>query len=235
MDQVIFGRIDKEEVIVAKPYDLDLVLSLDLIREHTKTDDVPSVTDAQLKLYRKAALEAAEAYTSLLLTRRKVVFEDVDLPGLFGRNKHRGFHQQGSPNIHKYTTKYAFGDPVAYWYGLAGFSHEQITVEVNSHTARLPLSHTDFGMGCCSPCGNGGASGRLQYVAGFACEDDFPAAIALGALKYIAHVIENLGDNIVVVNSRGGGASAASASDPANPALASGAIDIWRSVIPDAF
>ena len=43
-----------------KPLDWSERLSIDMIRTHTKTDDVPAVTDAQLKMYRDAAIEAAE-------------------------------------------------------------------------------------------------------------------------------------------------------------------------------
>jgi hypothetical protein len=43
----------------------DEYVSIDLIRRHTKTDDIPAVTDEQLKLYRAAAVEAAEFYSGL--------------------------------------------------------------------------------------------------------------------------------------------------------------------------
>jgi hypothetical protein len=40
-------------------------LSIDMIRQHTKTDDIPGVTDDQLLIYRASAVEAAEAYTGM--------------------------------------------------------------------------------------------------------------------------------------------------------------------------
>ena len=60
-----------------KPLDWSERLSIDMIRQHTKTDDVPAVTDDQLKLYRDAAIEAAEMYTGLLLSCQKSVVEPI--------------------------------------------------------------------------------------------------------------------------------------------------------------
>ena len=57
--------------------DWDSYLSIGLIRTHTKTDDVPGVSDELLKLYRAAAVEAAEFYSGLVLSKRKVVTEVI--------------------------------------------------------------------------------------------------------------------------------------------------------------
>src|SRR5262245_58879811 len=60
--------------------DWDAFVSLEMIRQHTKTDDVPSVTDEQLRLYRAAAVEAAEQYTGLLLSKQITVTEPLAGP-----------------------------------------------------------------------------------------------------------------------------------------------------------
>lgn len=206
-------------------FDYEKLLSMELVREHTKTDDVMSVSDAQLSLYRKAALQAAEKYTGLLFTGQRVIQEVVNYPGSFW---------EGNNYFFEHRARYAFAQPFAFLYGDRARAIEQITVTVGSNIARLTNHPGDFGQGCCNPC-NARSNPMLQYVAGYACEDDIPAAIALGALKYIAHVIENAGDLVIattpsgVPNSRGVGVMEA-----ANPALASGALDIWRTVVDTA-
>src|SRR5688572_13974020 len=61
-------------------YDLEKLIPISLIREHTKTDDVPAVSDDQLRLYRSASVEAAEQYTGLLLSSSKPITEAVECP-----------------------------------------------------------------------------------------------------------------------------------------------------------
>ena len=58
-------------------FDWSTRLSLDVIRSHTKTDDIPGVTDEQLALYRAAAIEAAERYTGLLLAGQRTITEPI--------------------------------------------------------------------------------------------------------------------------------------------------------------
>ncbi len=84
-------------------------------------------------------------------------------------------------------------------------------------------------------CGNNMHSGVFAYHSGYAFEADVPAAIAMGVLKYIAHSIENQGDLATVVSATSGSASNESkVSEANNPALASGAIEIWRTALPYA-
>lgn len=59
--------------------DLEELLPLALIRTHTKTDDVPHVTDEQLSLYRSASFEAAEKYTGLVYSRAKIDLTNMGL------------------------------------------------------------------------------------------------------------------------------------------------------------
>ncbi len=218
--------------LTAQKYDFEKVLPLEAIRQHTKTDDVPSVTDFQLNLYRRAALEAAQAYTGLLLLTRTVVTEDVQTP-MFHRSSRRMYTEQVPHFTHK--LKFMAAEGTLYYYGLRNQPPVQVGVIPNTKSVRLPRDHDNFGLNqCCSPCGTE-ALARVIYVAGFSTEEDIPAAIPLGALKYIAHVIENAGDN-PMVNSISGSAqgSGFNMSTANNPAEASGAIEIWRSAVTDA-
>jgi len=217
--------VDKLREMTGVSFDLEQILSIELIREHTKTDDIISVSDAQLQLYRRAAIQAAEKYTGMFFTGQRVMQELVTYPGSFWNSANYYF---------EHTTKYSFAQPFAYLYGDTSRGIEQVPVAVGSRTVRLTNHPGDFGAGCCNPCKQP-SQPMLQYTAGFSCENDIPAAIALGALKYITHVIENLGDVVIAVtpsgspNNRG-----VSITEAANPALASGAIDIWRSAVDHA-
>lgn len=208
-------------------HDMELVLSLDLIRAHTKTDDVPAVSDAQLVLYRKAAIEAAQKYTGLLLTKRQAITEAVNLQGI-AANRYRQL------NHFYHTARMPFALPLAYFYGHRNEPPVQVPVIVGERKVKLPLLIDDFGVNsCCNPCATP-VQARLLYSAGFSCESEIPAAIALGALKYVAHLIENPGDIAYANTAAGNLADVASMDKVANPAWASGAIEIWRSVVDHA-
>jgi hypothetical protein len=199
----------------------EALLPLAMIREHTKTDDVPSVTDPMLALYRSAALEAAEAYTGMILSGRKAITEVVRIPPMQPGSYRRQFTHR---------TRYALADGRAWFYGFEGGAVHEVQADPGTNEVRLPMVMTDFGMGCCNPCADGGS--RLMYYAGLSCAERVPGAFKLGALKYIAHVIENPGD---LVSSYGtGGDKVQGGYEAANPALASGAIDIWRTMRPEA-
>lgn len=210
----------------AEPYDLEKILSIELIREHTKTDDVLGVTDQQLELYRKAALEAASSYTGFLLTGRKIIQEDVVLPEVSYRPRFEYENQTGF----EHKTKYLVSDNYVFYYGVRGQRPARVMVKPDTNLLLLPKSHFSFGL--CHPESKGTA--LVQYVAGFSCEENIPGAVALGALKYITHVMMNPGDNTQVTNLAGTLASSGVNLEQANnPAWASGAIEIWRSAVPD--
>lgn len=205
---------------------LDSVLSLDDIRTHTKTDDVPAVTDFQLRLYRKAAFEEAEKYTGLLLTGQKIITENVQPPTFTYRNAQLG-------TKFKYRLQYAAAQDFVWFYGLKQRRPDRVPVLPGSQEILLPRIFDDFGMGCCNPCGGDGYA-KLQYVAGFSCVEDLPATLLLGVLKYIAHVVENPGDFVVMQGVGGGRKTGGDIAAAANPAWASGAIEMWRTLRSDA-
>lgn len=208
----------------AGAHDLEVMLPLSMIRDHTKTNDIPSVTDTQLILYRRAAVEAAQAYTGLLLTERRSIQEAIAPDGKSAYTRRRPQR--------KITVRHAFADPVAYIYGTAGTPPRAVNVNVGSRKAIVPILHGEFEINnCCDPCGKGRYSDMIQYSAGFQCLTQVPAVLVLGCLKYITHVMENPGDIVVATNEAGGKASGQiGLSQSANPAVASGAIELWRSV-----
>lgn len=208
-----------------KSFDLEKVLPLELIREHTKTDDVMSVSDFQLTLYRQAALEAAQIYTKLMLFGRRVMWDEVHPPIFTNHNKHNA-------RYFTHEAESAFAERTAWFYGLANIKPVQVKTTPGTTLVRLPRSHDPIGS-CCDPCGSTGVA-RLQYVSGFESEAAIPALIKIGTLKYIAHLVENPGDLVITSSASGGTSSGGSNSETANPALASGALDIWRSVVGDA-
>jgi hypothetical protein len=205
-------------------FDIEAILSLALVREHCKVDDNMTVSDAILSLYRKAAIEAAEAYTGLFISRQQYVTEYVP-------NKQMNYEQPEYQFVFK--TKRAFASEIAWYYGFEGITPEQIRVRIGTKKAILPIIQANFGFNCCKP-GHTSEQGQFMYLAGYDCLDSIPAAFALGALKYIAHVIENPGDLVVAATESGAIARGLVVGTAANPVIASGAAEIWRMMVPDS-
>lgn len=206
-------------------FDLERILPLELIRQHTKTDDVETVSDEQLVLYRRAAFETAERYTGRRFLGQTTVQEVLSQPP--GTGAGYGYSENGGFWYHD--TKQAFALPFAYIFGDG--QTQEIPVTIGSRRVRLPFHPGDFGFGCCAPCKTR-KERLIQYTAGYQCEEDIPAAFVLGCLKYISHVIENPGDGVTGSNTSN--RLIANFSDSNNPALASGALDMWRTIKDDA-
>lgn len=220
--------------LVCEPYDFENLLPISLIREHTNTDDVPHVSDDMLILYRRTALDAAQGYTKLLLTGRQTITEVVKVP-LQRMRRRSGWMDSDDqpPPTHIHNTQYSFAQDHAFYYGTNGRFNRRVHVRAGSSKVELPVIHSPFGGGCCDPCGGSDDAhvSHLMYVAGYANECDIPPQIALGCLKYIAHVLENAGDVPMVTTAQGTtGPSNTLLNQASNPALASGAIDIWATV-----
>lgn len=206
---------------VTKFHDMELVLSLSLVREHCKIDDVVSVGDSVLALYRQAALETAEKYTGLMLGKSEWITDFIEHPEFSRSHRFKFFEHR---------TKYPFAHPIGYYYGFHGTATQQIGLRIGTNIARLPIISSDFGIDCCHPCGTGLGQNFL-YMAGYSCENDIPAAFKLGALRYIAYCVENAGDggqqNVYISAKSGAGSGS-------NPAFSSGALEIWRTIRADA-
>lgn len=219
------------EDVPLDPYDFDAILPLSIIRSHTKTDDIPSVTDELLELYRDAALMAVQEYTGLRLHSREIVFEDVRPPNANDRRFYRR-------RTFTYTLKHPTMDGRIWHYGKKNQKPRLIEVLPGSTNIEIPRDHDDFGLGCCNPCGPEPFN-RIMYVSGFECLSKLgshTATLKLGALKYIAHVVMNAGDNVVTTNTSGGRSSGTNldSAAAADPAHASGAVAIWRSMVRNA-
>ena len=197
-------------------------LSIEMVREHTKTDDVPGVSDDMLRLYRQASIEAAEFYTGMLLKGKKTLVEVVQLPRNWSRHYHR----------HQFRYSVA-DDGFAYLYGRSITMN--IPVVSGQSSVRVPrMDHIPDFTNCCDPC-NIDDHMRIMYWAGYACPDDVPAGIVMGCLQFIAWVVEHPGDELLAMRNKmdssntGGGVHGI-----ANVALISGALEQWRQYDPEA-
>jgi hypothetical protein len=214
--------------------DLEKLIPIDMIRIHTKTDDVPSVTDDQLAMYRDAAVEAAEQYTGMLLATTKSVVEPVDCPMSVRVMRQMSF-------IHR--TQYPVSEPIAYMYGQG--MNQTIPVKKGSREIKIPIviMSPDLSSSCCrSPCSpinecNTGM--QLMYRAGFdlnapAKQGGIPQGVILGCLKYIAWNITHPGDEMYTARNRISNNQAGLLLGTNNIAWASGALELWRQYDPDA-
>lgn len=202
-------------------------LSLSLIRRHTKTDDVPGVTDEQLRFYRSCAVEAAELYTGLILSARRTVTEPVAAPSSYRFGK----------RTYKHRLRYPAADGVIYIYG--GSSHaDSMTFHLAPGARVIPMPvRTDVIdlTNCCNPCSSQYAiNGSLvaQYVAGYACAADVPASVVLGCLQFIAWIVQHPGDEILTMRNRMEARSEGSGGSN-NVAVISGALETWRTLDED--
>lgn len=205
------------------PFDLERMLSLELIRQHTKTDDVPHVTDAQLILYRQAAFEAAESYTGLVFSGKKRVSEDVRT------RPTRRYGYQKWTGTYKYTLAHPVADGLVYLYGSIGGSVDRVlSVAPGATEVRIPIDHHALDMSSCcrGPCGDESINTglKIMYYTGYDVCENVPAGILLGCLKFIAWSIENPGDTVTLQVLPGVKPQAGSN----NAMWQSGAIEHWR-------
>jgi len=170
------------------------VLPIEIIRQHTKTDDDPAISDTLLALYRRAALEEAERWTGWGLSGRRTITEFLTLP------KRRSFASHLDLRSRPFITIYLKNAP------------NNGRVIVNGGGLENPLEVTATGadgraihlnqdifpsqLNCCE----GGCGERnpltATYSIGADCDADVPAVILLGALQLIAYYISHPGDVI---------------------------------------
>lgn len=210
-------------------FKLDDLLPIDLIRVHTKTDDIPSVTDEQLTLYRQAALESAEQYTGFVFSGSKPIQEVID-KAYSNRDLQRGFFT--------YNLKFPSMDGIVYLYGTG--QSLVLHTRIGSRSVKIPVlgMSLDVSSACCrGPCdgeiGKLNPGARVLYRTGFESIDAVPAGIKLGMLKFCAWCITHPGDEITAVRNRT--ITRSSLVDGTNNvAWASGAIEMWRQYDPEA-
>jgi hypothetical protein len=168
-------------------------VTLPLIREHTKTVDVPHVTDNQMLHYLDTAVELAEAHTGLVLRGQRFV-EQV------AKAKPPRFR---ATHIH-YKLRHPTSDGVVY-YRTANGHTGVVRVEPGHRKVSIPafalaMYGQNLATSCCNPCNvsdGGEVYVTLSYNAGYACAGDIPAGIVLGILKFIAWSYEHAGDNLI--------------------------------------
>ena len=215
---------------------LESLMPIELIRVHTKTDDIPSATDEQLMLYRKAAIESAEQFTGMLLSGSRAITEQVIID-ITSRTMLRGYG--------KYTLEFPSMDGRVYLYGNG--DSRLLNIKPRTRKIRVPLSGItlDLSSNCCrTPCGASpcaepeSASGMFSetmvlYRTGFGSCKDVPTGIVLGCLKFVAWCITHPGDEILAVRNRT--ITRSSLVDGTNNvAWASGALELWRQYDPEA-
>jgi hypothetical protein len=205
-------------------FDWSARLSLDTIRHHTKTDDVPGVTDEQLTLYRAAAIEAAEMYTGMLLAGQKTIIEPVQGPSRPRPGKY----------TYKHELRYPTADGMVYLYGgQTAADNRKFMVPPGSRVIQVPIVKDYIDLSCpCAPCAqpwalNGGM--MAAYKAGFKCADDVPAGIVLGCLQFLAWIVEHPGDELLTQrNRKDNSTKIGGVSGSNNIAMVSGALETWR-------
>jgi hypothetical protein len=198
--------------------DLDGILSVKIIREHTKTDDNPSVSDEVHLLYRSAAIEAAENYTGRKLASNGVHIQELASPTRRRRSRAR------------YTVRldYPAVDGQISIYGGSLLS----PIKINSAPGAMEIEVPHINEvieGCCRPCGDVSNFGiKAMYRIGLKSCGEIPAGIVMGCLKYIAWCIANRGDELVTMKN-GASVQTSGISGTNNAAWASGAIEEWRA------
>lgn len=199
---------------------LEDILPLEEIRQHTKTDDIPHVTDALLRRYRAAAFEAAQQHTGLSIGERWVeqsaAFNRSDLIG--------GYASILKP--HRVRLNAPADQGVVYLVGR--HQTQEIRVEKGArHVDIQPLS-IDLSGDCCSPCGSTQGPGDiLRYQTGKSCGETLPAGVIMGVLKLMAWHVMNAGDEILTTRNRESMESGTM--QGSNDAVVlSGALDEWR-------
>lgn len=197
--------------------ELEELLPLDQIRQHTKTDDIPHVTDDLLRLYRKAAFEAAEKYTSLNWSGYRFVEQDASTRAHAKRWRRQNWLKLRYPASEGIVSLQV------------GKDTRILHVPVGARKVQLPIMHNAIDVqNCCNPCGNAANFGAIvRYNTGIKCKDEIPTGILLGCLKYIAWSVMNAGDEIMTARNEQMSSNGMIVGTN-NAALASGALDEWR-------
>lgn len=220
------ARKPQEPVLPGDDIDLTLeaILPMELIRQHTKTDDDVSVSDALIMLYRASAFEVCEEYTGMIWTKTKTIIQDISNPG----------HPKKWRSKSRVKLDYPSADGIVFLFG-TGIGHRQVMIEPGKRKFSAPVLQEIWDANCCLPCGSNQENWGIKamYRTGIAKLNDIPSGIKLGCLKFIAWSISNPGDVIETVKNRSG-AGESGIIGTNNGAWASGAIEQWRVYVKDA-
>lgn len=190
----------------------ETILPLQTIREHSKTDDNPSVTDDLLKLYRDVAFEAAEKYTGMAFTPTRTVTEPIQIKGRRG----------------KIELSFVPSSLTVTFYGGGLGSPVDLFAKPNSKKMHFPYGSPDRFQtwGDCHTCG---IESQLMatYETGRRCEQAVPPGIIMGVLKLITWHINHPGDEILSVRNTLTANQQGLLGGTNNAAVVSGAQDEW--------
>jgi hypothetical protein len=198
------------------------VLPIEVIREHSKTDDTPMVTDNQLELYRKFAFEQAEIYTNRIILGHANVIERFRIDASNERDSLR------PRKARKLTLTYMPIEKRIIIGDARGGNKAYVDLRENRRKVEIPASCFSVDIGnCCS--GNGlNYDAMTQYTTGYRNKEDIPSTILYGCLKVITWAIANPGDELLTVRNRLG-TTETGLIGTNNGAWASGAIEHWRT------
>jgi hypothetical protein len=215
---MIGGYIER---LTRTDYEEEKILPIDTIREHTKTDDTPTVTDDQIVLYRATAFEQAELYTGRVITGTALVAEGFKIPG-----SDRNFHARS----HRIRLSYLPVDNVVNIMETAGKVRKRIPLKRNSRKVDVPADACNMNFANCCACEGQGFEFdlRTQYVTGYRTIEDIPSTLLYGCLKFITWAIANPGDELLTVRNRLG-TTETGLIGTNNGAWASGAIESWMT------
>lgn len=202
--------------------DLESILSLDLIRSYTKTDDNPSVTDDVLIMLRSAAIEAVELFTGMTWGGLRVVTESISLPNQSGLYRRRS-------GIVKLKNKVRGGVVALHGRGISGIY--RITVPDGERKIKVPVVNQTLDGACCFASGSALNFGVFAtYKTGWDCKNSLPSGISLGCLKFISWSINNTGSDLVTMKNSAS-ASSGGVGGTNSTVWASGAGELWRTYV----
>lgn len=199
------------------------VLPLEVIREHTKTDDTPMVSDAQIELYRSMSFEQAELYTGRIILGHANVMEKFKIDGNGERESFLNVRRSRRVKLTymPMEKRVMFSDE-------RGGNKAMVEMRANRRNADLPGGTFAANLGnCCA--GNGLEFVAVaQYTTGYRSKEDIPSTLLYGCLKIITWAIANPGDELLTVRNRMG-TTETGLIGTNNAAWASGAIEHWRT------
>lgn len=193
------------------------ILSMELMREHTKTNDVATVSDSQLELYRDTAFEQAEKYTGRIILGSARIYEKFEFDA----------SQERRPrSYYRYKLSYLPIEKQIFFSG-AGGAKQRGNVRANSRKIDVPRDGMTVNMNSC--CAGSGMmlEGSTTYTTGYLNKDDIPSTIIYGCLKFIAWSVGNPGDELMTVRNRLG-TTETGLIGTNNASWASGAIEHWK-------
>jgi hypothetical protein len=209
------------EITSRTNFEDEAVLPLEVIREHTKTDDTPTVTDRQIELYRKTSFEQAELYTGRIIFGHAKIMEPIRIDGEKELDRHKPRRTMRYKLAFSPNEKYVL-------VGGRGGSPQNVPIDRNTRKIDIPATCFTFDLGnCCA--GNGlNMDAVATYSTGYKNKDDIPSTILYGCLKFIAWAVNNPGDELLTVRNRLG-TTETGLIGTNNGAWASGAIEHWRT------